>query len=99
MRIELLHVPDCPNLELARARIGDALHQAGVRAVIRVIEVSTHTAADEAGMRGSPTILVNGYDAFPDGPADASVSCRLYPTPGGMEGAPTAEQLVEALTR
>lgn len=52
-----------------------------------------------AGMHGSPTVLIDGHDPFAVGNIEASVACRLYPTATGFDGAPSVDDLVEALTR
>jgi hypothetical protein len=92
MEIVVLYVAGCPNRRLARAHVDRALAQAGLAAAIQEQEVRTTEEAARLGMRGSPTILVNGHDPF--GAADDStvLACRLT-------GPPTVEQLVEALVR
>lgn len=97
MRIDILHVADCPNLSVARSRVDDALEKAGLTATIRETEVMTHEEAVRVGMHGSPTILVDGCDPF-DG-VEGSLACRLYRGGGTVEGAPTVAALVEALSR
>jgi hypothetical protein len=49
-------------------------------------------------MAGSPTILVEGRDLFGADPLEPSISCRLYRSARGVEGAPTVDALVDALT-
>lgn len=98
MRIELLHVPDCPNVDRTRARLREALAAVGVDASVTEIEVATVASATASGMGGSPTILIDGVDVFPSSLAP-SLSCRLFRTPQGLQGAPTVAQLVEALHR
>ena len=46
--------------------------------------MSTPEEAEELGLRGSPTVLVNGRDPFMDQASTASLSCRIYRTPGGL---------------
>jgi hypothetical protein len=99
MQIELLHVPDCPNVDRTRARLLEALDAVGVDASVQEVEVATAASAAATGMRGSPTILLDGVDAFPSAVAQPSLSCRLFRTPHGLEGAPTVAQLVEILAR
>lgn len=94
MQIDILHVADCPNLSIARARVREALRQAGVTAAVREVEVTTPQQAREVGMQGSPTILVQGRDPF-DG-VGASLSCRLFRNGGIVDGAPTVAALLEA---
>lgn len=96
MEIHVLHVPDCANLALARRRLGEALARCGVAASMREVPVNTADEAGRAGMRGSPTILVDGRDPFRTSEA-SSLSCRLYATPDGIEGAPSVDQLVAVL--
>ena len=97
MRIEVLHVADCPNLTLARARIAAALVRADAVAEVAEIEVSTPGQAQLVGMSGSPTILVDGDDPFPG--AEPSLACRLYRSGDTLEGAPTVEALVAVFMR
>ena len=99
VEIELLVVANCPNHTIARARVTMALARAGVDAVVREHEVVSEEEATRLGMRGSPTILINGHDPFADAAGPAAVSCRLYRSDAGLSGAPSVEQLVEALRR
>jgi hypothetical protein len=99
MEIDLLYVPECPNRDLARAHVEGALVQAGLAAVVREQEVGTSEEAARLGMRGSPTILVNGQDPFGAAPDSTALSCRLYHSEAGFTGAPTVAQLVEVLAR
>jgi hypothetical protein len=97
MEIDLLYVPECPNRIRARAQVDRALVQAGLGAVVREQEVRTSEEAARLGMRGSPTILVNGQDPFGAAPDATALSCRLYHSEAGFTGAPTVEQLIEVL--
>ena len=97
MIVEILHVPDCPNTEVAREHLRAALDAAGLVATIREIEVATPDAAARLGMRGSPTILIDGDDPFDDGGTPTSLSCRLFTSAGSLVGAPSATDLAAAL--
>ena len=99
MRIDILYVPDCAHLERARAHVREALDAAGVEATVRGIEVATAEAAATAGMRGSPTVLIDGHDPFAVPSVPTSLSCRLYPEDGRTDGAPSVAQLIEAVAR
>jgi hypothetical protein len=98
MEIEVLTVTDCPHREVALGRLRDALGVAG-RPEARVIErqIGDVDAARAAGMRGSPTILIDGCDPFAPEGSEPSLSCRLYRSTGGTDGAPTVAALVEVL--
>lgn len=95
--IEILYVPDCPNLDRARSHVDRALHALGEAYPVRETEVATPDAAERVGMHGSPTILINGHDPFADADDETSVSCRLYDHGGRRDGAPSIEQLTAAL--
>lgn len=97
MEIQILHVPDCPNLALARARLEKALEHCGTAPSLQEMAVNTADEAGRVGMRGSPTILVDGRDPF-DTSDGTSLSCRLYATPAGIDGAPSVDQLVAVLS-
>lgn len=94
--IDLLYVAGCRNLALARQRLEEAVAQSGADVAIREREISDPQDAEAFSVRGSPTVLVDGRDPVA-GEASASVSCRLYATEAGVDGAPTVAQLVVAL--
>jgi hypothetical protein len=97
MEIELLYVPECPHRRLARDHVDRALARTRRAAVVREREVRSSEEAAHLGMRGSPTILIDGQDPFVDTADPTALSCRLYRSDVGLSGAPTVEQLVEAL--
>ena len=100
MDVEILYVPDCPHAQPATSRVREALDRAGLLAEVRTTPIESPDVARERGMRGSPTILVDGRDAFSsDASVDGSISCRLFVTDDGPQGLPSVEQLVDALTR
>jgi 2-hydroxychromene-2-carboxylate isomerase len=97
MELTLLTVPACPNAAAFEERLAAAL--AGhPGAVVHRREVADEREAAEAGMHGSPTLLIDGADPFA-GPDDApSLSCRLYRDAAGRTGgAPLVEALIQAL--
>lgn len=98
MRLEILQVPGCPNVALLERRIESAV--AGRRAEVEITHrvLDDAAAAADAGMTGSPTLLVDGSDPFAGPGLVPSVSCRLYPADGGgVEGAPSVAALRQAL--
>ena len=99
MNIDVLVVPDCPNHAAAMARIDEALKVAGVTDV-EVTErvIADATDADALGMHGSPTVLIDGHDPFAEPGTPTSVSCRMYRTATGFDGAPSVADLIEAVT-
>jgi protein-disulfide isomerase len=97
MRLQILHVPDCPGAEALDSRLGPLLAiRPDIQATRQV--VTTQDNARRLGMTGSPTILVNGADLFARPGQQPSLSCRLYPDEHGHPGpAPTVAQLREAI--
>jgi hypothetical protein len=51
------------------------------------------------GFRGSPTILIDGRDPFAMGGEPVGMTCRVYRTDSGAQGAPTEAQLLKLLSR
>jgi hypothetical protein len=92
MRLEVLHVQDCPNLPLLLERL---VQVTDLPVTTRVIESDADAA--RFGMAGSPTLLVDGVDPFEA--ADIGVSCRLYrDADGRIVDVPSVEQLRAAIT-
>lgn len=94
MRLEVLHVTDCPNLQPMLDRLAEATDL-----VVETREVTTDTEASALGMNGSPTLLIDGIDPFASADQCAcGVSCRLYRDPEGrVVPAPSVDQLRDAL--
>ena len=99
VNIDIVHMPDCPNLAVARDRLNKALDGTALTAAVREVEVTTVAHAARAGLRGSPTILIDGHDPFGGDGLATSLSCRLYRNDDGFDGAPTVAQLIDALAR
>lgn len=97
MEIDLLYVPDCPNHVIARNLVELALVRTRLVATVREREVHSPDEAQQLGMRGSPTILIDGEDPFADSSHPAGMACRLYRSDAGISGVPTLHQLIEAL--
>ena len=97
MRVDIAHVADCPHLGMASSRVREALEQTGRDVEVHEVVVASEEAAKTLGMQGSPTILIHGRDPFQSGEA-ASLSCRLYSSTAGMQGAPSVADLVAALS-
>ena len=98
MDLEILHIDDCPNWEEAGSRLRAALDSTGHDGesigfrLIRTSEDASGTA-----FAGSPTITLDGVDLIPSQGATGDLACRIYPTPSGLAGLPTVEQLIEGI--
>jgi hypothetical protein len=97
MEVVLQFFDGCPGWRVAHERLRSAMSAAGVEAPIRHVEISTIEAAERAGFVGSPTILIDGRDPFPDGGASPGLACRRYETAQGFEQAPSVDQIVAAM--
>lgn len=63
MKLTVLTVPDCPNGPLLDQRLAEVLADRPGVPVTRHVITDERTAA-EAGMHGSPTLLIDGTDPF-----------------------------------
>lgn len=98
MRLEVLHVPDCPSVALLDERIAEAVAGERIDVAITHRVVDNAATATAAGMTGSPTLLIDGDDPFAAAGLVPSVSCRLYPAAGGgVDRAPSVADLRAAL--
>jgi hypothetical protein len=92
MELTLLTTPGCPHREVFEQRLAQAL--AGRAVTIVRHEVDDVASAQRLGLRGSPTLLIDGTDPFAAPGEPAGVWCRLYRLPdGSVDGAPSVDQL------
>jgi hypothetical protein len=91
MIVTLQHFEGCPSWQTADRRLRSL--QGEFRFTLRHQLVETPEAAEELSFRGSPTVLVDGVDAFAEGHEPFGLSCRIFATPDGPAGSPTTEQL------
>ncbi|HEX6524954.1 MAG TPA: thioredoxin family protein [Streptosporangiaceae bacterium] len=93
MRLEILHVPDCPGAPILEHRLAEVLADNPVAQVVQH-EITTQEEAERTGMTGSPTLLVDGTDPFARPGQQPGISCRLYRDADGRPGpAPSVTQL------
>ena len=96
MEITLQYFNGCPNWLIAAERLA-LIAQERTDITVTHLLVETPEEAEATGFRGSPSILLDGADLFPDRTSSVGLSCRLYQTPDGIAGAPTLEQLRAAI--
>jgi hypothetical protein len=98
--ITLQHIPGCPHTDVARTRIDEAIRQLALPVpTVVVLEIADAAEAAREGFRGSPTVLIDGVDPFAGSTGPAAYACRVYKTAEGSDGAPSVEQLVDAVAR
>jgi hypothetical protein len=99
MHIQVLYFAGCPSWQVALQRLTTALKATGhPDAVIDLVDVGTADEAAAARFAGSPTLLADGQDLFPGTDPITDLACRVYPGPHGLNGSPTHEALIAALT-
>lgn len=95
VRLQVLHVPGCPHVVVLTARLAQLT---GDRVQVEARTVRNEDEAVLLGMRGSPTLLIDGTDPFTAGVQPPSLSCRLYPgEDGALTGVPSLAQLRQAI--
>ena len=97
MQIDLLFFDDCPSWQSGLENMMAALEAEGLDAKIRMVNVTNEDEAAHLKFLGSPSFQVNGMDLWNEERESYNLSCRVYPTPQGMKGAPTIEMLREKL--
>jgi hypothetical protein len=99
MDVRLLYFEGCPNWPTTYERLGAVLEELGhADAEVVLVRVDSPERAEPLQFVGSPTILVNGADAFPTSNPVFGLSCRVFETPDGPAGSPTTDQLRRVLS-
>ncbi len=99
MKVEVLYFGGCPTYDTASKTLREVLMEEGIGAIVEMVPVNTDEEARRLRFPGSPTIRVDGRDLFPAPEReDWRLGCRVYATPEGLRGSPTAEMLKDALT-
>lgn len=98
MNIQLLHINECPNWEETGTLLRNALNAVGKSDVaIETVLLNTPEEAAEYAFAGSPTILIDGEDPFPNGGTTTDLACRVYNTGARLAGSPTEAQITQVL--
>ena len=95
MDVELWYIDGCPSWQVADERLAVLADELGFAYATRLVR--TPAEAEAIGFCGSPSIIVDGVDAFASGHEPVGLSCRIYQTPDGPAGSPTVQQLREVL--
>ncbi len=96
MRVEVLYFDACPTYRAAEETLRGVL--AREEAEVELVAVNTDEEAQRLRFPGSPTIRVDGEDLFPvPERAGYALGCRVYATPEGLKGSPTAEMVRASL--
>jgi hypothetical protein len=92
MRVEVLYFDGCPTYREAEKTLRGVFARKDTE--VELVAVNTDEEAQRLRFPGSPTIRVNGEDLFPvPERAEYAFGCRMYATPEGLKGSPTAEMV------
>ena len=98
--VELIIDRGCPNVEAARAELRRALSDLELPLRWQEWDRESAEAPSYAREYGSPTVLVDGRDVVGDGTEADANCCRVYlGGDGRIRGAPSAEEIRDALVR
>lgn len=97
MQIDLLYFDGCPSWQSALDNLKIALKREDMESEIRLVRLDDEAQAAMHKFLGSPSFQVNGQDWWPEVRTSYYLSCRVYPTSAGMQGAPSVEMLQEKL--
>ena len=98
-QIELLYFDGCPSWQAGLQALEEALASGGFPAAIRLVKITSPDRAEAERFLGSPSFRVNGIDLWPEQRSQYALSCRVYATPQGLIGCPTANMLLEEIRR
>ena len=98
MKVTIQYFDGCPHWKLADDRVRRVLEGASIDDVTLEYElIDSPERAERVGFHGSPTILVDGRDPFVTGIEQIGMSCRVFRTEDGIQGAPTEAELRKLL--
>lgn len=100
MKITIQYFDGCPHWKLVDERVRRVLRDLSRSDVnLEYQLIDTPEAGNHARFRGSPTILIDGYDPFATEGQPFGLTCRVYETEDGAQGAPTEAELRRLVAR
>jgi hypothetical protein len=101
MKVELLWWEGCPSYPETLADLRRVLREERVDAEVELVEVESDEQARAERFPGSPTVRLDGVDAFPPAETEPfSLTCRVYRlSDGRISATPDPEDLREAVRR
>jgi hypothetical protein len=101
VRIELLWWEGCPSHPKTLADLERVLREEGLDDEVELVEVESDEQAQAERFPGSPTIRIDGDDAFEAEPGNPfSLTCRIYRLRDGrVSPTPDPEDIRDALRR
>ena len=86
MRVELLYSEDDPASMSARQNLVEVLTEDAFETTIQMVAVASHADALLLGMRGTPTIRIDGSDIDPGWDGPMGLAPRTYRGADGSTG-------------
>ena len=98
MKVDVLYFDGCPTYRAAHKTLAEVVCEEGLQAEVELVAVNSDEEARRLRFPGSPTIRIDGCDLFPvTDRAGYALGCRMYATPEGLKGSPTAEMVRASL--
>jgi len=99
MKVTIQYFDGCPHWKVADERVRKVLRSIPRNDVDVVNQlIDSPETAERVGFHGSPTILVDGLDPFASSDEPVGMTCRVFRTEDGAQGAPTETQLRRLFT-
>ncbi|HVM25853.1 MAG TPA: hypothetical protein VM253_10695 [Candidatus Limnocylindrales bacterium] len=95
MRVELLYAEDDPASMPARQNLVEVLTEDAFETPIQMIAVASAEDAELLGMRGTPTIRIDGEDIDPGWDGPIGLEPRSYGDGGAVPGKDVIRRAVE----
>lgn len=95
MRVELLYADDDPASMPARQNLVEVLTEDAFETPIQMVAVASDQDAELLGMRGSPTIRIDGADIDPRWDGPVGLAPRDYGDGSAVPGKDLIRQAVE----
>jgi hypothetical protein len=101
MRVELLWWEGCPSHPETLEDLSRVLREEGIDSDVQLVEVESDEQARTERFPGSPTIRLDGEDAFPADPGEPfSLTCRIYRLRDGrVSPTPDPDDIRDAIRR
>ncbi|GAC1505192.1 MAG: hypothetical protein NVS1B3_03070 [Candidatus Dormibacteraceae bacterium] len=97
MEVVIQYFDGCSGWAAAREAVAGAIRALHLDVEITLLKVESDEDALRVGFHGSPSILVDGQDLFPNEASPVGMSCRVYLVDEKRQDAPSVHQLIEAL--
>jgi hypothetical protein len=97
MKVEVLHIDDCPTWQDGLRNLLDAMVSENLPICVDLVLVKDDDQAESLKFLGSPSFRIDGRDLWPEERQNFKLNCRIYSTPEGLVGVPSVEMLRERI--